>query len=64
MGSNKEASRINPSDLKEGVEILYTINLEAKDRSCFDFELTGKIIALQEDAGEKYYITSFRAYYN
>ena len=40
--------RINPSDLKEGVEILYTINLEAVDSSCFDFELTGKIIALQE----------------
>ena len=50
--------RINPSDLKEGVEILYTINLETVDSSCFDFELTGKIIALQEDAGEKYYITS------
>ena len=50
--------RINPSDLKEGVEILYTINLEAVDSSCFDFELTGKIIALQEDAGEKHYITS------
>ena len=50
--------RINPSDLKEGVEILYTINLEAVDSSCFDFELTGKIIALQEGIGEKYYITS------
>ena len=50
--------RINPSDLKEGVEILYTVNLEAVDSSCFDFELTGKIIALQEDAGEKHYITS------
>ena len=50
--------RINPSDLKEGVEILYTINLEAVDRSCFNFELTGKIIALQEDAREKHYITS------
>ena len=49
---------INPSDLKEGVEILYTINLEAVDSSCFDFELTGKIIALQEGIGEKYYITS------
>lgn len=48
--------RINPSDLKEGVEILYTINLEAVDSSCFDFELTGKIIALQEGIGEKRYI--------
>lgn len=50
--------KLNPNDLKEGVEILYTINLEAVDSSCFDFELTGKIIALQEDAGEKYYITN------
>lgn len=50
--------KLNPNDLKEGVEILYTINLEAVDSSCFDFELTGKIIALQEGAGEKYYITS------
>ena len=51
-------SKLDPNDLKEGVEILYTINLEAVDSSCFDFELTGKIIALQEGVGEKYYITS------
>lgn len=56
--ATKIKPKLNPNDLKEGVRILYTINLEAIDRSCFDFELTGKIIALQEGVGEKYYITS------
>ena len=56
--ATKIKPKLNPNDLKEGVEILYTINLMAVDSSCFDFELTGKIISLQENAGEKYYIPS------